>query len=301
MKIIDTIYLFSYNDFKLRYFDKCSMTKKELFMDSNLQELGFNKKEEALYLALLELGQAAVSEIAQRAGVNRATCYVILNSLLRKGFATEAAKRGRKYFVAAPPDYLAQYAEAQSKKWRERAESARHIVVELSKRYKGSGSRPVVKYYEGVEGIKAVYEDSLMAKDMIRSYSDVSELKDLMQDYAERYFKRRTKKRIYIRTIMKLSDYAIHLKRVGSQFLREGYLVPADKFDFTLEKYVYNDKVAFISFRDRFGVIIESKDIAQSEKYLYELAWQAAKEYDREVERKLKNPAYAGDTSTNSV
>ena len=247
-------------------------------MSLDLQQLGFTEKEDAVYMALLEFGQAAVSEIAKRAGVNRATCYVVLNSLLRKGFVTEAAKRGRKYFVAAPPDYLAQYAEAQSKKWRERAESARHMVVELSKRYKGSGSRPVVKYYEGVEGIKQIYEDSLTARDMIRSYSDVSELKDLMQEYAERYFRRRTKKRIYIRTIMKLSDYAIQLKRSGHRYLREGYLVPADKFDFTLEKYIYNDKVSFISFRDRFGVIIGSKDIAQSEKYLYELAWQAAKE-----------------------
>ena len=255
----------------------------------SLTELGLEEKEELLYKALLELGTASVTEATKTAGVHRTLGYETLGGLEKKGLATQVARRGKKYFIAAPPERLIDYTEQQSKEWKRRTSLAKEILPALSAQYRGIGARPVVRYYEGVEGLKQIYEDSLTAHDMIRSYSAVETIKELMYDYAERYFKRRAEKKIYIRAITKVSDYAIYLKMVQEKFMRELRLVPADKFNFTLERYIYNDKVAYMSFIDRFGVIIESKDIADSEKYIFELAWQAAREYDREVERSLSS------------
>lgn len=42
------------------------------------------------------------------------------------------------------------------------------------------------------------------------------------------------------------------------------------------ECYIYDDKVSFMSLKEKFGVIIESKDIAEAQRKLYELAWQEA-------------------------
>jgi len=186
-------------------------------------------------------------------------------------------------FIAEPPDRLAEYADRESKKWHGRAEAARQLLPALSSLFRTTEGRPTIRYFEGVEGLKEIYEDSLKAKDMIRAYSAVEEMKDLMGDYMERYYQRRTKKKIYIKAITKSGTYAAHLKHVEKSFYRELRLVPADKFDFTLERYIYNNKVAYMSFRDRFGVIIESRDIAHTEKYIFELAWQAAKKYDSEI------------------
>ena len=255
----------------------------------SLTELGLDEKEERLYRALLELGTASVSEATKTAGIHRTLGYETLGGLEKKGLVTQVARRGKKCFIAEPPEKLVDYTEQQSKQWKQRTSLAQEILPALSAQYRGIGTRPVVRYYEGVEGLKQIYEDSLTAKDMIRSYSAVETIKELMFDYAEKYFRRRAEKKIYIRAITKVSGYAVHLKQVQDRFMREIRLVPADKFNFTLERYIYNDKVAFMSFFNRFGVIIESKDIADSEKYIFELAWQAAKEYDREVERSLSS------------
>jgi sugar-specific transcriptional regulator TrmB len=47
---------------------------------SLLTQLGLSDKESALYLALLELGQADVADTAKKAGVKRSTAYVLLES-----------------------------------------------------------------------------------------------------------------------------------------------------------------------------------------------------------------------------
>lgn len=186
-------------------------------------------------------------------------------------------------FVSEPPDRIVQFVERNIQEWQKRFSVAKTLVSGLSKLQRVTEGRPTIRYFEGVEGLKEMYEDSLKAKDMIRAYSSVEELRSLMYEYAERYFRRRAARKIFIRAITKDSDYARQLKRVQGRFYRELRLVPADKFDFTLERYMYNNKVAYMSFRDRFGVIIESQDIAHTEKYVFELAWQAAKVYDSKI------------------
>ncbi len=258
-------------------------------MRIDLEPLGLTKKEAAIYLALIGLGPSPISSIMERAGLNRTTGYDIVNGLIAKGLVRETAKRGKKMFIAEPPDRLVRFAERHVQEWQRRSVIAHTFVPVLSALHRTTEGRPLIRYFEGIEGLKEIYEDSLRAKDVIRAYSSVEEMKTLMYRYAERYFRRRTERKIFIRAITKESFYARQLKRVQGKFYRELRLVPADKFDFTLERYIYNNKVAYMSFRDRFGVIIESQDIAHTEKYIFELAWQAAKKYDAEIERKLKS------------
>ena len=61
--------------------------------------------------------------------------------------------------------------------------------------------------------------------------------------------------------------------------LREIRLVPARDFDFGNEINIYDRKTAICSFgsqRDLFGVIIESKEVAETQKQIFEMAWRYA-------------------------
>ncbi|MBI3251348.1 MAG: TrmB family transcriptional regulator, partial [Candidatus Andersenbacteria bacterium] len=53
-----------------------------------LKHLGLKDKEAAVYLAALQLGPSPVQNIARRANVVRATTYVILEDLQKKGLVT---------------------------------------------------------------------------------------------------------------------------------------------------------------------------------------------------------------------
>ncbi len=59
--------------------------------------------------------------------------------------------------------------------------------------------------------------------------------------------------------------------------------MPAKDFDFTNEINIYDHKVAICSFdsglrgdRDMFGVIIESKEVAETQRQIFEMAWRYA-------------------------
>jgi len=64
-------------------------------------------------------------------------------------------------------------------------------------------------------------------------------------------------------------------KDLDEKFIKETRLVSADKFLFTIEMMIYGDKVAFISFKEKIGIIIESQDINNNMRAFFELAWGA--------------------------
>ncbi len=77
------------------------------------------------------------------------------------------------------------------------------------------------------------------------------------------------------------------MKKVQKEFLREVRLVPPDKFGFSPEIYLYDNKMTVMSLREKFGVYIESPEIVGALKKAYELAWEAAGKYDQEIEAKM--------------
>jgi hypothetical protein len=59
--------------------------------------------------------------------------------------------------------------------------------------------------------------------------------------------------------------------------------------DIKPEVYVYDNKVAFYSLKERYGVLIESADIAESIKKLYDLAWLEAGRWDEKLRKNRKH------------
>ena len=70
-------------------------------------------------------------------------------------------------------------------------------------------------------------------------------------------------------------------KTLDAEEKREIAFVPADKYYFSPEINIYDDKVMIASWREKLGVIIESHEIADAMKKIYELAWAEAKKLDR--------------------
>ena len=100
--------------------------------------------------------------------------------------------------------------------------------------------------------------------------------------YFPEYYKRRTKKGIAIRAIIPDSETGRERKSFDSKEMRESALVPKHMFDFIPEINIYDNKVMIASWREKLGIIIESAEIADAMKKIYELAWAEAKRLDKE-------------------
>ena len=123
--------------------------KEQLIKIQNLlKRAGFLDKEITIYLTLLEMGRGVVSEISRKAGVNRTTGYVILDSLSNKGLVSISGKEPKQEFMAEPPENLAQYLDSEIEKQKTISSELTELLPEMSSLYK-KGDRPKVRFYEG--------------------------------------------------------------------------------------------------------------------------------------------------------
>ncbi|HEY4495767.1 MAG TPA: helix-turn-helix domain-containing protein [Candidatus Paceibacterota bacterium] len=237
-----------------------------------LQTLGFSEKEANVYIALLELGKGTVSQISRRAGINRTTGYEILDYLINKGLVNLSGKEPKSEYAVEPPELLVVYFKKEADGAIERIKKAENFIPHLLRVY-ATQNRPRIKFYEGTEGLKHVYEDTLTSTESIRAYANVDDVPATLPNYFPGYYKRRAAKGIAIRAIFPKTKSSVELAEHNKEEKREVAFVPADIYGFSPEINIYDNKVMIASWREKLGIIIESEEIADAMKKIYELAW----------------------------
>ncbi len=140
-----------------------------------------------------------------------------------------------------------------------------------------------MKFYEGTEGLRDVYEDTLTSSEPILAYASIDDMHKALPNYFPEYYKRRAQKGISIKGIVPMTEKALERSNFNTSEKREIAFVPPDKYYFSPEINIYDNKVMIASWREKLGIIIESEEIADAMKKIYELAWARAKELDKEI------------------
>lgn len=243
-----------------------------------LKQFGLSDKESRVYLGLLELGPSLVTDIAIKAEINRTTTYDILESLINYHLVSRVAAN-KKSYVAENPEQLLNFIKKKTEEFKEKTEQAKEMLPELKSIYNLFPRRPKVKYYEGEEGIITIYEDSLTAKTEILSWLNANNTADFAYDYFQEYYKRRAAKHIHIKAIVNDTQISHEIHSRDKSENREMRIIPEKMMNIGPECYIYDDKVAYMSLKEKFGVIIESKEIADAQRAIYNLAWEFATKY----------------------
>ena len=248
-----------------------------MITQKQLIELGFNQKEAKVYLALLELGPSTATEIARQAKINRTTSYDILDSLAGDGLVNLIGETKIQKYVAESPEKVIKFLENKITKTKEQLNLAQSLLPQLLSIY-STKEKPKVKFYEGAEGMQAAFEDTLTADHEILAYAVGEDMnKALSEKYFKDYFKRRTLKNIAVRVIAPDTPESRAVIMNDAKELRTSLLVPKDRFYFSIEMNIYNNKIMIASWREKFAIIIESEEIAGAQRKIFELAWEGAK------------------------
>jgi len=253
-------------------------TNEELKL--NLQSFGFSEKEAVVYVALLELGKGTVRQISSKAGINRTTSYDILGSLSNKGLVTISGKEPKSEYAVEAPQAITTYLKKVAEQTAEHIKKSEEIIPELELLH-AKQNRPRIRFYEGKEGLERVYEDTLTSSESIRAYATIDDMHKALPNYFPKYYKRRAGKNISIRAIVPETPAARERKTHDLEEKREIAFVPSDKYYFSPEINIYDDKVMIASWREKLGIIIESAEIADAMKKIFELAWAEAKRLDK--------------------
>ncbi len=251
-----------------------------------LLEMDFSQKEADVYIAILTLGRGTASKIAREAHILRTTVYEVLSSLFNKGLVTLTGKEPKQEYVAESPDALKTYIKHQLIQKQKELEEAEKILIPQLKSIHNVENRPKVMFYEGREGMEKVYEDTLTSSEPIRAFATYDDMEAALPGYFPKYFHRRAAKGIPIRAIFPYTKAGVELSKDDASQLRETAMVPADKYYFSPEINIYDNKIMIASWKEQLGIIIESHEVADAMKKVFELAWTEAKRLDSEIRNK---------------
>lgn len=252
-----------------------------MILEDQLQQFGLSPKQSIVYLAAIKLGTTTPAKIASITKLNRSTTYVILRELVVNGLVIQSQRNNKKTFTAVPPERFISLMEYRAKQYIQMAEKARKILPELKMLTSTNEVMPRVQVYEGKKGMQSAYEDTLTSHESIKAYASVDDVETTLPDYFPDYYKRRAKKKIHIDVIFPNTAMALAVHKRDKAEDRTALLVSSDTYQFTPEINIYDNKVAFFSWKDQFAMIIESKELADSQKKIFKLAWAEAQRLEK--------------------
>lgn len=244
-----------------------------------LKNLDLSEKEATVYLASLEFGSSSIQEIAKKSQLSRSTTYEVIESLMKKVLMSSLTKGKKRYFYAERPEKLMALIEVKERELEERKKELKTILPELIELSRLAKERPKVRFYEGKRGIRMIQEDILKTKDLksIEEFIPIDDAYQLFPAHPRDHRHGMTKR-------VKVRERVIYTSRKGAILPAkrgpiEARFIPVETFPFHTEITIYGDKVAFVSFgRKLTGVVIESEDIANTLRSVFNLVWKELKE-----------------------
>ncbi len=235
-------------------------------LQRQLLEFGLTEKESAFYLSALELGRASLTDVTAKADINRSTGYQIVSSLKNKGLIETLVRKKRRYYLAADPDKLQRLVDQKSA-------LLKHILPQLKGMSNFLQKKPRVSFYEGESGLVSIFLDNLSANNEILSIAGEQTFNALVLEKIPDYIRQRVERKILLRLIVPESDVMRKWQASDQVHLRVTKLIPKEKFSLKVNIDIYNDKIAITSPDEMVGLIIESRDIADSLKTIFNFMW----------------------------
>ncbi len=259
------------------------------------KEIGLDEKETSTYLMLLQIGQNPASIIAKKTAQHRSGAYAVLEKLMNKGLVQKIIHENTTYFQAVEPNLLLARLQEKQEDLEAKIEQFHGMIHQFGKIKKIQEIGPKVIFYQGKNSIQNIMEDTLTANETIRVYACMDELTELMPEYFAGYYKRRTAKGLAVKAIFPATMQAFIRKKRDKLELRESRLIP-EKFNFHLDLLIYDHKVAMTSLKEKFGILIESREMAESQKRIFDTIWETTKQYDTEITATFEKQAQTKKT-----
>jgi len=237
-----------------------------------LEKTGFTDKEARVYLALLELGQADVSDIAKKAELKRSIVYVLLEGLVKRGYTNEVLNKKINTYQAVDPLIILSQLKSVTKDFSDMLPMFRTL-------HNKGDNRPKITYLETKEGIRNTYEEINQSKEalFISSYERIAKY---FPGAIEEWIKHTKKGLIPLKARHLIANNKFDLE-IMKKFKTIGqetrYL--AEVADFNMDFVIYENKLAITSLEENpFAIIVESAGLVNSLKSIFEIVWNKGKE-----------------------
>ncbi len=252
-------------------------------MEALVKELGLfglSEKESCVYLASLELGPAPVQDISHKAKVNRATTYVMIESLMGRGLMSSFVRGKKRFYASESPERLRSVLRLQRRELEQKEEELEKIYPKLSGLYNAEGAKPQIRYLEGAEGAKTVREMFQKLEGEIIQFSpfELATSSDELSEGHEQHTKNIAFQNVISRALIVTSNLTID--QIPSVSNLEIRMLPREQFPTDAEITVRGNTICMYSMKSAIiAVVITSQELANGLRLLFNLAWKAAETY----------------------
>lgn len=246
-------------------------------LEKYLQDIGLSEKEAAVYIMLIQVDDASVIDIAKKTSINRTTVYILLESLEKKGLVSETTLGKKTHYQADPPERLETYVQRQKVTLDEYSKRLVDVIPQIKSIQRETGVKPIVKLYEGKEGIislnEELYENNdeggtaylLYSRDLLDSV--------FSEDDIGKYRKVRLQKGVKTKVF-----YNSTKEERPSDDTGERMKIDEKKYPITCDISVYKDRVRIgILGKKLSGIFIRSQDLADTLRSLFNFAFDSLK------------------------
>ncbi len=248
-------------------------------MIKELEDIGLSENEARVYAASLEIGRATADQLSKQAKVNRSTTYVQLENLMEHGLISTYSEDKKTYFSPESPELLRRLLARQKDEVIAKERDFASFLPELIRQFNGAGERPVVRFFTGKDGITAIREDVLTTKrgDEFQVIYCKDSLENVYtEEEHQEYSTRRIERSIRARVLY--TQTGITTPTSTPQKITTARFISHKQMPIEADFIIYKDNLAIMALASSlFGVIIESKKIADSMRILFNLLWEIGK------------------------
>ena len=245
-------------------------------------QIGLSTNEAIIYEYLLKQGETSAGEIIKKSTLKRGLVYNTLANLRQKGLVSQRTKDKIAYFSPNHPEQLNEYIHKQENLLKKAKNTFEANMSSIISDFNLISSKPGVKYFEGMEGLKKVLANILTSKETVSSFVDVEVVVKYIEKLNNKHVGEREKIDLHKRVIVTDSSFA-------RDYLK-GYHPKITEFKFIDHKLypiysiieIYDGKVAFISLSEKgaISMIVTDENIYKFNKSIFRYIWTRAKTYE---------------------
>jgi hypothetical protein len=157
------------------------------------------------------------------------------------------------------------------------SESLKLVVGQMISDFNLISGKPNVQYFEGLQGVKTVLEDTLYSKEEIYSYADLESIEKYIKSTNEWYIKERVKFQVKKRGLVLDTEFNRNFLNNYAQEVTDTRLLKTESEPFATIMQIYDSKVSYITFNDEgkniISIIITNPHIYEMHKKLFEINW----------------------------
>jgi hypothetical protein len=134
-----------------------------------------------------------------------------------------------------------------------------------------------VRFYEGKEGLRTILDDILQSRAQELLTISSGKIFEVFRSYFPEFIKQRARKGMKARVLQERSLQIEELTKLDENEMREiRFLSSAKGMNVMIQ--IYENKTAFLTLRENahVGVVIENRDISESQRHMFEKLWESA-------------------------